>query len=109
MLWVLSAIAATVTSYPYSSPQTPSYNSPSYEHKGPKYAPHPKPYVKSSPPPQYYTPSPKVNYKSPPPPYVYSSPPPPYYSPSPKVNYKSPPPPYVYSSPPPVLLSISKG
>ncbi|CAH8270277.1 unnamed protein product, partial [Arabidopsis lyrata] len=34
---VLSAIAATVTSNPYSYSQTPSYNSPGHEHKGPKY------------------------------------------------------------------------
>ncbi|ANM66450.1 Proline-rich extensin-like family protein [Arabidopsis thaliana] len=105
---VLSAIAATVTSYPYTSPQTPHYNSPSHEHKIPKYTPHPKPSIySSSPPPSYYSPSPKVNYKSPPPPYVYSSPPPPYYSPSPKVDYKSSPPQYVYSSPPTPYYSPS--
>ncbi|KAF3602366.1 hypothetical protein F2Q69_00034320 [Brassica cretica] len=84
----------------FSSPPPPPYYSPSpkVNYKSP-----PPPYVYSSPPPPpFYSPSPKAEYKSPPPPYVYSSPPrPPYYSPSPKVDYKSPPPPYVYSSPPP--------
>ncbi|VVB05255.1 unnamed protein product [Arabis nemorensis] len=72
---VISAIAATVTAYPYTSPPTPKYISPVYN---------------SPPPPPYYSPSPKVYYKSPPPPYVYSSPPPPYYSPSPKESHNCP-------------------
>ncbi|KAL1192520.1 hypothetical protein V5N11_012413 [Cardamine amara subsp. amara] len=116
---LFSAIATIATAYDYTSP-TPQYDSPihinispyppkkyspypshspppqpQYRRQGPKYVPHPKQYVYSSPPPPpYYSPSPKVVYKSSPPPYVYSSPPPPpYYSPSPKAEYKSPPPP----------------